>query len=144
MRLRLLMLSVEIRVPKIIAEAVKVTALEKRLIEEYFPKLVSQFDTRLWEGSAMFLELIGFRPDCLRTYRPPEVPHPQKICALDTFQYRSVFDERVCMAFENLQDLIYFLDRNKLLAHVIKELDPYLEISEVSDRVVKRGDRPYY
>ena len=43
------------------------------------------------------------------------------------------------MAFENLQDLIYFLDRNKLLAHVIKELDPYLEISEVSDRVVKQG-----
>ena len=69
--------------PKIIAEAVKVTGLEKRLIEEYFPKLMYQFDTRLWEGSAMFLELIGFRPDCLRTYRPPEVPHPQKICALD-------------------------------------------------------------
>ncbi|HMK33500.1 MAG TPA: menaquinone biosynthesis decarboxylase [Desulfomonilaceae bacterium] len=43
------------------------------------------------------------------------------------------------MAFENLQQLIAALERNGQLTRITEQLSPFLEISEISDRVVKAG-----
>lgn len=41
------------------------------------------------------------------------------------------------MAFDNLQELVAFLERTNQLARIKESLSPFLEISEVSDRAVK-------
>jgi len=43
------------------------------------------------------------------------------------------------MAFDNLQDLIASFERTNELVRLTQSLSPCLEISEVTDRVVKQG-----
>jgi 4-hydroxy-3-polyprenylbenzoate decarboxylase len=43
------------------------------------------------------------------------------------------------MAFDNLQDLIRAFEQNGELARIAEGVSPHLEISEVTDRVVKKG-----
>ncbi len=43
------------------------------------------------------------------------------------------------MAFENLQELVSFLEGSGQLARIQESLSPHLEISEVSDRAVKQN-----
>ncbi len=45
------------------------------------------------------------------------------------------------MAFENLQNLVDFLDARGQLARIGTRLSPYLEIAALTDRVVKKGGR---
>ncbi|HMK33501.1 MAG TPA: menaquinone biosynthesis protein [Desulfomonilaceae bacterium] len=58
--------------PEVVREAVEVTGLDEHIINDYFPKLVYPFDRSLWAGLETFLDLIGFKVDRLRTYRPQE------------------------------------------------------------------------
>lgn len=43
------------------------------------------------------------------------------------------------MAYENLRKFIDALEHKKLLKRITVEVDPYLEISEITDRVTKKG-----
>lgn len=43
------------------------------------------------------------------------------------------------MAFKNLRDFLNFLDKKNELLYIKEEVDPYLEMTEILDRIVKSG-----
>jgi len=47
--------------------------------------------------------------------------------------------DEVTVPFDNLQSLVPFLERQGQLVRIREELSPFLEITEVTDRVVKKG-----
>ncbi len=47
------------------------------------------------------------------------------------------------MGYDSLQHFVKALERAGELVRITEPLSPYLEITEVTDRVCKKGGRPY-
>ena len=48
------------------------------------------------------------------------------------------------MAFKDLRDFIKLLEREGELKRISTEVDSYLEVTEISDRTLKRAARHFY
>ncbi len=48
------------------------------------------------------------------------------------------------MKYRDLRDFISQLEKQGELKRITMEVDPYLEMTEIADRTLRAGDRPYY
>lgn len=46
------------------------------------------------------------------------------------------------MKYKDLRDFIAQLEQNGQLRRITREIDPYLEMTEISDRTLRAGARP--